>query len=189
MRLFIAMTLPPPVRDALGACQAELQRTIGRRVRWTAASQLHITLRFLGAADASLVPALLALIRRCAAGVPSIEAAWSPVLGAFPSVGAPRVLWAGLGAGAEAVCSVARQIEAGVIALGCPPEEHAFHPHVTLGRVRAPAEAAEVSRHLHAITTPLDSAPFRLETLALIESALKPEGPIHTTLGTASLGT
>lgn len=188
MRGFIALALPPHAREALGACQATLRSLTGHDIRWTPVDQLHITLRFLESFDAARVPALLELVHRVAGNSRPIDAVWSPSLGAFPHLDAPRVVWAGLQQGADEVCVVAREIEAGVVALGFAAAERAFHPHVTLGRVRRPADAGAARQRLRDGRMPLAGMVFRLETIALIESVLTPEGAIHTPLGAASLG-
>ena len=187
MRGFIALTLPPHTRDALGVCQAQLRQRIGDGVRWTPVDQLHITLRFLGSFDTARVNALLALVQRVADNARPIEAAWSPAVGAFPGPVAPRVLWVGLQQGADAVSAVARDIEAGVVALGFAAEEHAFHPHVTLGRVRSPVEAIQVGQRLRGGQMQPGETDFRLETIAFIESVLTPEGAVHTLIGETPL--
>ena len=53
MRTFIAIDLPDAVKRRLGDVQRQLDHAlqelhIARSVRWTAAQNLHLTLRFLG---------------------------------------------------------------------------------------------------------------------------------------------
>src|SRR5258706_10967371 len=54
-RLFIALTLPPPIRGLLaGLCQPL------PGVTWTRADQLHVTLRFLGDVPNEQIESLIA---------------------------------------------------------------------------------------------------------------------------------
>jgi len=67
LRLFLALRLPDPVLDALEAWQhAELRHAPG--VRIVPRDHLHVTLAFLGHRPASELDAVLAELRRAAAG-------------------------------------------------------------------------------------------------------------------------
>src|SRR5947208_13080656 len=84
LRLFIALTLPPAVRDVLAALAQPLPG-----VSWTRPDQLHVTLRFLGEVpEARIEPmiARLATIR--------VEPFVLPIetVGAFPPNRPPRVV-------------------------------------------------------------------------------------------------
>src|SRR5580765_313993 len=51
-RLFIAIALAEPVKDAILDVQEELRgRLRAKSIRWTSRDQLHLTLRFLGGVD------------------------------------------------------------------------------------------------------------------------------------------
>ena len=59
--------------------------------------------------------------------------------GAFPSPNAPRVVWLGLGGDLVPLTQLFYRLEKAFAALGYPPEGRAFNPHLTLGRVKSPA--------------------------------------------------
>ena len=187
MRAFIAILLPAPIRQSLAEYQDALQQAVGTTVRWTPADQLHMTLRFLGECEAERVTPLRALVRTAASGTAPMDVAWQSTVGAFPQQRLPRVLWTGLAAGAEAVIALARRAEDGVMALGFQPEPRVFHPHVTLGRVVQPAQARAVGERLTACRARLQAPPCRLDTIALVESQLTPQGAVHTVLERAIL--
>ena len=71
------------------------------------------------------------------------------------------------------------------IAYAVPPETRAFHAHVTLGRVDGLART--IGRRVDAATARLPETPWLLNTLALIESRLLPQGAIHTVVEEAPL--
>lgn len=194
MRAFVALTLPEAARGALLARQTALRPALEGAVRWTPPAQLHITLQFLGDIPRDRTAPLTAALQHAATGAPVIEAAWQSTVGMFPNPQAPRVLWVGLQQGEAAVNALAGRLLGETAALGLHAQARAFHAHATLGRVRSPAEAARVGRALQ-VTLPATEelrgqagAPFTLETLALMESALTPQGPIHTPLATLQLG-
>ena len=187
MRAFIALTLPDAAREALARHQAALRAAGGDAVRWTPVEQLHLTIRFLGDTDRGLIDPLLDVLRHAAADTAPMAADTLASVGAFPHLGAPQVLWIGIGEGAQAITQLAQRIDEGVVALGAPPEHRAFHPHITLGRVKAPAQARRIGQALEASPQHLERVPFRCDRLVLMESALTPQGPVHTPLGETRL--
>ena len=73
LRLFIAVTLPAPLRQALSDTQARLRRDLqGVAVGWSRIEGVHLTLKFLGDIEESRVDA----IGRC---ITDVARTWSPV--------------------------------------------------------------------------------------------------------------
>jgi 2'-5' RNA ligase len=59
VRLFVAISVPKPVRDELIRATQELRRLDERnRVRWTPPKQFHLTLKFPGEVAVARVEAL-----------------------------------------------------------------------------------------------------------------------------------
>jgi 2'-5' RNA ligase len=140
VRLFVAAEIEPRVAESVAACGDELRRRaagVGRaRITWVPADRLHVTVRFIGevdparaqAIDAALAPDLsISPFEFTVAGV-----------GTFPDLGAPRVVWAGGGAGADARAAVEADVSMRLDGCGVPREPRAYHPHVTMARVRDP---------------------------------------------------
>jgi len=175
-RLFIALALPEPVRAELALTRDQLASRRDR-VNWVRTEQLHLTLRFLGETEESLLPDLEAMLDRLA-GQHGELALRLGAPGLFGSAASPRVLWVGLDGEVEGLAALARELERGLRRLGLPPAEQAFKAHVTLGRVKAcrPDLAAA-----HLAHPPLPVA-FRGRELRLLESRLRPEGPEHHVL-------
>jgi 2'-5' RNA ligase len=80
-----------------------------------------------------------------------------------------------------------RALEEVLKGLGYPPEERAFTPHLTLGRVSRDASNAEVQQIGQLIETaridPIGTMEVR--NVHLIRSDLYPSGPVYTNLYTA----
>jgi 2'-5' RNA ligase len=106
----------------------------GFRVAWVPAANLHLTLKFLGSVGEELIDGIAGACRRVAARHRPIEAK-AVGLGAFPSTEKPSVLWVGVEA-AAALAVLQRDLEAAMVGLGFDKEERAYHPHVTVGRVK-----------------------------------------------------
>ena len=67
------------------------------------------------------------------------------------------------------------------IALWC------FNPHLTLGRVKSPANRDKLSRLLEKLP-PVDWPPFEVKELTLFQSVLSPQGSKYTPLEVIKLG-
>ena len=104
-------------------------------------------------------------------------------LGCFPNLRRPRVIWVGLEDPEERLRALQKAVEEQVRSLGWEPEERAFRPHLTLGRVRPRQRLPE--------GTWVQQPPkmvFRAEAIELIQSHLMPSGAEYTTLERAFLG-
>jgi RNA 2',3'-cyclic 3'-phosphodiesterase len=112
----------------------------GLKLAWVPPANLHLTLRFLGSIDEDLVDGLMVRLKRIAARNPPFEAR-ARGLGAFPDAERPKVLWVGVEG--DGVVKLQKDVEATVIELGFAKEDRAFHPHVTVARVREAAPLGE----------------------------------------------
>jgi 2'-5' RNA ligase len=113
----------------------------GFRVAWVPAANLHLTLRFLGSVGEEPVEGVVGACGRVAARHQPFEAKAIGV-GAFPSAGKPSVLWVGVEP-SPALTALQREIDAAMVELGFEKEERAYHPHVTVGRVKESRGSAE----------------------------------------------
>jgi 2'-5' RNA ligase len=62
-----------------------------------------------------------------------------------------------------------------------------FNPHLTLGRVKSPANRERLAKML-AKLPPLDWTPFEVRELILFQSVLSPQGSKYTPLRVIALG-
>ena len=64
LRLFLAISLPDPVKDEIEKAQRQLREAFpGKLVRWTKREQFHLTLKFLGNVRQSRVSELVSALR------------------------------------------------------------------------------------------------------------------------------
>lgn len=166
-RLFVAIRPPEPVRDAL----IDLMEGIAG-ARWQADDQLHLTLRFIGEVDrhaANDIVAALGAIHH-----PPFTLAIGG-LGTFGSRARPETLWAGV-APAEQVHALHNKVDQAVARVGVAPERRAFHPHITLARL---GRATGSVHDFLARRGGAASAPFAVDSFALYESHLTPDGAVY----------
>jgi len=136
-RLFVGVPIPAELQNGL---EAYLRTAFGERMpgRAVPPANWHLTLRFLGATDA-------ARHRRVAEELGHIDPP-PPFdltvagLGAFPRAGRAKVLWIGVGGGADELRALAASAEAAAVRAGFAPEPKPFSPHLTLSRLDPPAD-------------------------------------------------
>ncbi|ACB75309.1 RNA 2',3'-cyclic phosphodiesterase [Opitutus terrae] len=168
-RLFIAVPLPPAVRDLVASLTVPL-----REVRWTRDEQLHLTLRFLGDTPVEQIDPLCARLAAI-----QVEPFLLPVerVGAFPPKASPRVIWVGVGSGHPRLHQLRQKIDDAVLACGLDADLRTFHPHITLGRCQDGARngVQQWLRHHADFAGPS----FRVDAFELYASELHSAGAIH----------
>jgi 2'-5' RNA ligase len=179
IRCFLALPLTTSAQQRLKIVQRRLSDA-GVKVKWEPAEKLHLTVRFLGDTRPERRARLEGMLGRWSEQIESFDLAIHS-LGAFPSTLHPRVIWAGafpstsvleIGAGSERLCGEA----------GWPAEKHAFHPHITLARVRVRDDAGALTKALSSIT--FDPILVRASELMLMRSDLLPGGSQYRPLTT-----
>ncbi len=178
MRTFIAIDLDPELKTTLLGLIRTLKAT-GADIRWTQPGGLHLTLKFLGEVDEGQAAA----VKKVLAEVAARHTAFALRLegtGAFPGDRNPRVLWAGFSEAPELLAlqdELDRELEKQDFAR----ENRAFHPHLTLGRVKGPDRVRnaliELDKHQQETF-----GGMTVRKLTLFESRLHPEGAEYCTL-------
>lgn len=182
IRAFIAISLPDEVRAALGQSSAVLAEQMPpRSVRWVKPDLLHVTLRFLGDTAVSQLPLIVSELDRIAGQHSSIRLQVDG-LGCFPNRKRPRVIWAGLRGDVVAVNALKQDIDAVLEPMGWEREARPFRPHLTLGRVKDGRKLLGVSWG-----TEVEKMVVPVTAVHLIESQLRPSGPVYTVRHTSYL--
>jgi len=178
-RLFIGVRVSTQTANALAACAEMLQRRsrdAGIDLKWVAPTNYHVTLKFLGWTRDEVVPALVDALDAALVGVQAFRFRTSR-LGAFPSLEAASVVWAGVDEPAP-LTDLAGRIDAAATGLGFAGEARAFHAHVTLARL---AETRAVKE----LVLPLSEQMFsdsRVDGVTLFESETKSSGSVYREL-------
>ena len=109
---------------------------IGPPVRVIRSCQLHVTLKFIGDTDRSLVQEIIAVMEACAADC-SLSTVELVGVGAFPDRARPSVVWVGMQP-IETLVSIASELDRQLEVLEVASENRPYRPHLTLARVRRP---------------------------------------------------
>ncbi|MFZ5447080.1 MAG: RNA 2',3'-cyclic phosphodiesterase [Thermodesulfobacteriota bacterium] len=185
IRAFLAIDLPDTMRPQLALLIEELKRSRAE-VRWVTVNNIHLTMKFFGNVPDKEIDTLALAAREVAQTEVPFQLK-ATIAGAFPSPKAPRVVWLGLGGDVVPLNRLYYQLEKAFDKLGYPPEGRAFHPHLTLGRVKSPANRDKLARMLETMP-PLDWPPFEVKELILFQSVLSPKGSTYTPLKVIPLG-
>jgi 2'-5' RNA ligase len=176
IRLFVGVPVAASVAGELaGTCESLARRATTQKVamRWLAPATYHITLRYLGWTRREAVSAIEQAMKKAVA-----QAKAGPLrfrcerLGAFPSTARATVVWAGVEDAGSSLAALAAALEREVVPLGFAAEKRAFHPHVTIARLREPTRVDQV-------LLPFAEQVFsetRCDSLTLFESITKPNG-------------
>jgi len=183
-RTFIAVEMSANIRSNAVALQEALGR-LGAEVKWAAPDTMHVTLLFLGEVDDRELHAVCRAVKEVAATEPPFRLRVSG-LGAFPTPRRPKILWAGITDGAEALKRLYDKLEAKLLDLGYRKEERGYTPHLTLGRVKSEADGTalvpELSKRLS-----WDGGHTMVEEVLVFSSVLERDGPVYTVLGRGEL--
>jgi len=177
MRAFVAIELIEPIREALAALIADLRRT-DAPVKWVAAENIHLTLKFLGEVADESVPKAVEILRGCVAGVTPFEVEVKGV-GGFPNLKRPRVIFVGALDQPPTAAELARRLNEGMAALGIVPEDRPYQNHITLGRVRETRPMAHLMKRLESLQEKSFGS-MTVGQITLMKSDLRPDGPIYT---------
>jgi 2'-5' RNA ligase len=188
-RCFVGLRIDPAARARLVALQGGLRRlppSAARRLKLEPADNLHATVKFLGPTGDAQVAGIIAALGDVARTLTAREVVLRG-LAAFPTLARPRVLFAGVGDGADLVTAAAAATEDAVAALGFPREGRPFTPHVTIARVDQPRPDGPLTDWL--AKAPREALGHVLAThLILYESHLASSGATYSVLAEVPLG-
>jgi 2'-5' RNA ligase len=170
VRAFFGLPVPEPQREELARFVAACTQ-VAPEFRWTPRENLHLTVRFVGNVERTMVDALAAALAQRPLAAFDLELG---DIGTFGRGRAARVVWLGLLAGAEAATALAAMVEEECVRAGLPAESRPYQAHLTLARARA----REGSR-LPDLPAMPRVAPWRAGELVLYSSRLARTGAVY----------
>lgn len=149
-RVFAAVPVPYETQLAVDRWRSELRLPAGDssdsssgdgdrgRARPVPVGNFHLTLRFAGEVERTVLERLCAALDQAETPAP-FNMRWGG-LGAFPKPSRATTAWLGVERGRDDLARLATAAEEAAQAAGLPPEERPFHPHLTLARFRPPVD-------------------------------------------------
>jgi 2'-5' RNA ligase len=200
VRSFIAIECPEGIKKTIHNIQQELRMALEessrkkmKGVNWVRPDGFHLTLKFLG----SVTEDKLFKITKAVSGV---AASFSPFnvsvggVGVFPNTRVPRVIWIGAKAEEDILTRLQSKMEEVLDPLGFPRENRAFHPHLTLGRIKSERREVDFQEIGDTLAKWLvenkqrECGQFEAKEVLLMKSDLQPGGAVYTPLATLRLG-
>jgi RNA 2',3'-cyclic 3'-phosphodiesterase len=184
IRLFISLPTPASILPHLAEIR-EILRGSQADVRWEPTEKLHCTIKFLGDTRDDLVEPVISTVRDVAVAIEPFSVGYTGV-GCFPDPREPRIIWAGM---KDPDCGMTRLFEAveeNMSRLGFKRETRAFHPHVTLGRVKGPRKLGVLLGTMETVT--LENPPVMIHEIELVKSTLGPGGSVYSLVAGVALG-
>lgn len=178
-RVFCAIDLPPDLKQKLADHIDQLKRTTDVNSGWTRPKNIHLTIKFLGNISPSGVAKLSEAASRAVKSVRSFKLS-AAHCGVFPTHGSPRVLWIGITDSSGDLGRLHARLDEECEAAGFPKETRAFHPHLTLARIRNPANARGLAVAHRGLEFP--STEFEVNELLVIRSELGQGVSKYTTI-------
>lgn len=137
-RIFCAIDLAGNARTSLMRHINRLRETVAHaQASWSRAENIHLTLKFLGEIQTSIVSTLSNAAQRAVADFSPFQITLAET-GVFPKHGTPRVLWIGVQDESGRLAEFHSRLEEACANEGFAREVRAFHPHLTIARLRKP---------------------------------------------------
>jgi len=182
VRTFIALDTPAELKEVIAKLQRDLSRIPGAKVTWPKMDGIHLTLKFLGDVEGKQIPALIGAMQDCVKPFRPTELKTTHT-GGFPNLQRPRVLWLGLESTTE-LMSLQSIVEKTCFEFGFPLEEKAFHPHLTVGRVKEIERGCALNEQFE--RAQIKPIIWTVSNIKIMSSELRQSGAIYEVLGTAS---
>jgi 2'-5' RNA ligase len=132
VRIFIAIDLPPAIRERIKECQRVLSAS-DAKLTMVNANSAHITLKFIG----EVVPSGIEPIISALSTIRFLPFEFEVSRIGTNNPRSPRVIWSNVEDGG-ACADLHRQIEEVLTPFGVPRENRPFTTHVTIARVKRP---------------------------------------------------
>ncbi len=182
-RVFVAINLPADIRRELASYS---EKWLDLPAKWVGKENLHITLEFLGALTDEEIGEICVTVKEVAERHSCFSLNINQILYGPPKKMPPKMVWA-QGDVSDELSDLREDLENSLTEkVAFVPENRAFAPHVTLARISAmefkmiePEERPEINEML--------DLSFTVESIDVMESEMRREGPIYTVLESHSL--
>lgn len=179
-RVFSAIEIPSYVRERL-ADHAHRLRELCPDVQasWTKVDNIHLTLKFFGNLSPQQVSSVSDAATRTVANFAPFKIRIEGT-GSFPPRGPAKVLWIGIDDPSGHLIELRRKFDVECEQLGFAKEDRAFHPHLTVARLRSHHGARSLAEKHKALAFP--AAEIAVSSLFVFRSELSSKGSRYTVI-------
>ena len=181
-RLFIAIDIPETVKNDIYSCAAGLFGK-DRSIRIVPASNIHVTLRFLGNTNIGKIEKIEKAVKMTADSFKRFKYMITGSVNAFPGLSSARVVFLEIGDGNIQISEIYNLLDNNLSKVKIRKEGRKFSPHITIARIRDKKNIEELagSRQVY------QSRQLDCMDITLFESRLKPFGAEYAVIGRFSL--
>lgn len=182
VRLFVGIKIEKQEKIANLANQFQ-KKLIECNINWANSISYHLTLKFLGDVEPYYINSINTLLSHiCLKHKPFTLEYNEP--GFFGSFSQPKVIWFNFKDNKE-LNNLQKSIDNSLSELGFNMEEKKFKPHLTLARVKKIINETDFKELFQSYPEFNDT--IYIKQFQLIESVLKPSGPVYTTISEFNL--
>ena len=174
-RLFAAIKIHPTVRyiSLFNKISSSLHH---ERIKWVEPENMHLTLKFFGETDETLIPAIGLVMEESAKKSKPFTLKISKT-GIFGSHYDPKVVWFGIEKQQE-LESLAKNMFAGLEKCGYQHDRQNFVPHLTIARIKELKDKQLFQQIIGKYNT-IEIQEENVTEIILYESILRREGPLY----------
>jgi len=173
MRTFIAIELESEIKKNLSLLIEKLGQK-RENIKWVRREGMHLTLKFLGEIKEVQIPEVDNTLKKITENIKPFILKIKGT-GYFPvQKRSPRVLWVGVEA-EKTLYTLQEQAESELEKIGFPREKRAFHPHLTLGRVKTSSFVRETIQEFKKYQEK-HFGEMTIDKIIFFQSVLKPSG-------------
>lgn len=181
MRVFFAVSLSQEIQNTIDKFNNETIFPAFNNIKKVYKDNLHITLKFIGDIEESIVGQMHKKIMQQTLKNSSFSMEIQGV-GVFPSPQKARIMWIGLRNNIDKITTIYNDINNILNELKIPfKDEKSFHPHITIGRFK---ESPLYSKTNEILIKYKDTrfGIININSITLFKSTLTSEKPIYTSL-------
>jgi 2'-5' RNA ligase len=180
MRCFLAVDVSEKIKQQIAVIQKRLYPKRAK-VSWVKPQHVHLTLHFFGELFEDEINKAISVLSAISLADFFPLCLSLDILGAFPTVANPRVVWIGLKGDVKPLCSLQACIVTSLREVAFPVENRRYTPHITLGRVKRFNSDKELCSMMGMVRIPSGND-FQVNEFKLMASTLTPKGPHYTVL-------
>jgi 2'-5' RNA ligase len=177
-RVFCAIEIPEKIRQSISRHAQQLQEALPDvQASWTKPDNIHLTLKFFGNISQQQIVRASEAATRAVDGLGSFNIKVEGA-GSFPARGPAKVLWIGISDPTGKLIQLQQRFESECEREGFPKEARAFHPHLTVARLRTARGARALAEQHKELE--FESGDVSVSSLILFRSELSSKGSTYT---------
>ncbi|PIQ90845.1 MAG: RNA 2',3'-cyclic phosphodiesterase [Candidatus Omnitrophica bacterium CG11_big_fil_rev_8_21_14_0_20_41_12] len=186
MRAFIAIDLPPQIKDAISKTQDKFKNALPK-ISWVKPVNLHLTLKFLGEISPKQLDLINQIIDKICSKANNFKIRLE-AMDLLPDIARARIIWIGTEKIEAQLQQIVEELETKLSQLGIPKEKRHFCAHITIGRIKTHIAPSILEETLGKLKNGLlrEKLKFAAEKITLFQSTLGPAGPDYAVLKEAN---